>query len=195
MLTQKEALNLTRELRNNVKENSRLMREAWDTKVWLTLGYKTINEWLTEAVGISRARGYQLLAIANMEDRFREALPVSDSFVLTFQATRAVSDYGVNNFINTVKKDTTDKTADEVVYGLISAIRAGEVTTPTQPVPEPVSNPEHIVIAAEHLSRQAENYPTPEELTDLNELRVVRGKLRDTITRLENTINAIKENN
>lgn len=176
LLTQQEAHNLTQRLRNNVNENARLMKQAWEHKVWETLGYAGFNEWLSKAVGISRTRGYQLLAIATMETQLRDTIELPEQWNLTDLHTRAIISIGAEQFLHEL---TTNNTGDpeknvHLIPQLIKQHEPAPVGKPTPTTTTVKGDKQATVIPVDGgdrnhrtglslsnaLLRQADNFPT-----------------------------------
>lgn len=188
MLTRTEAEKLTAELRKNTHDFARLMREAWKGKVWVPLGYSGFREWITEAVGLSRSRGYQLVSIAVLEDAVCDAITLPDTFTISDLATRFITAYGVDRFISEAAKVTGDDPAENevAVTKLIRDLRTAAAEEPVQEVvPLPVVSNHGVTAAAEAFKNMAASLPDPSEVDDPKMLPVVRGKIRDAVAAAE----------
>ncbi|WP_129590501.1 hypothetical protein [Cryobacterium aureum] len=94
--TVEEAKALTTRITQSTDEFAKLLHEAWKIKVWVPLNYTGFKKWLSEEVGISRSRGYQLIAIAQLEELVRGTItPLPKPFILSDWRTRAVIAHGV----------------------------------------------------------------------------------------------------
>lgn len=192
MLNQEQALALTRQMKQNSEALSHLMKQAWEGKVWVALGYTSIAEWLKEGVGISRARGYQLLAIAKLEERLISEVALPDEFIISDRATRLVSSFGVEDFITKVQQESTTNPGENEV--LISRLihelneqQAEPQNTPVTPGVEQASDDYEETII--NLFRtHAENLPRPQEVEDRSSLTIMRDALLNAIAAAELTI-------
>ena len=125
MLNKSQAQQLTTEIKNNLTENALLIKKAVDGKVWLALGYTNFTEWLNKEVGISRARGYQLLNIARFEDELHQTIKLPASYVLSDLNTRLIFKYGREDFLNAMKEIGTENPIEnaEKVETFIAELR------------------------------------------------------------------------
>ena len=94
-----EAKKLTEQIRDNINQSAKLVQKAHAGKIWLALGIPSFAEWLKEAVGVSRARGYQLLNIAKVEDQVRGAIELPEHFILTDRQTRLIQKVGLEKIV------------------------------------------------------------------------------------------------
>lgn len=113
VLTEAEARSLTERIKTQVNRNAKLMRQAWDGKIWVPLGYPSFSEWLTATVGVTRQRAYQLIAIDTMTEVVADALQLPATFTLTDSQTRSIIRHGSDAFIRKVKESLGEDTAPE----------------------------------------------------------------------------------
>lgn len=125
VLSKKQSVQLTSKIKKNLNSSSSLIKKAVEGKVWVALGYSGFAQWLTEAVGISRARGYQLLNIANLEDDLKTRVPLPEYFTVSDLNTRMVIRDGREQFINRISEESgTDENANAlIVEKALSSIR------------------------------------------------------------------------
>ena len=107
-LTEAQARKLTEQIRDNLNQSARLIQKAHAGKVWEAMGISSFAEWLKKSVGISRARGYQLLDIAKFEDLLRDAIDLPEHFILTDRQTRIIKKSGIDRVVARAKEITED---------------------------------------------------------------------------------------
>lgn len=137
-LTKEEAAALTVRIRHTIRRNARLMKKAWEGKVWLPLGYATFAEWLTDAVGVTTARAYQLIAVAVMNEAVHTAIALPETFEVSDRQTRDIISLGKDKFIAALRADATDDEVGNangfrnVLTSLMKSHREAQSVTPTE---------------------------------------------------------------
>jgi hypothetical protein len=187
LLSRVEAEKLTAKIRGNVSEYGRLIKEAKEGKVWIALGYTGFSEWLTEAVGISRTRGYQLLNIALLEDSFRAAISLPVDFTLSDLSARAIGKSEEAAFITQLAEHATDdEYANEIlVIKTIAELRKNEVREEVIPLPPIADQSARLAInVVEAFVLHANDLPAVEELDRL--------ALKTSITSLTKAVTAVR---
>lgn len=192
MLTRNQAELLTIEIAKNLTDFGTLIKQARDGKAWKVLGYASFGDWLQQAVGISRARAYQLINIASLEADLREIAPLPSDFTLTSRAVQHVINFGSEEFLAKWKHNTDEhqEENEKVFYILLSEVRDELSGYAEHPTLGNVTNidfrdkNQHVLIAMSSLQGQLDEFPTPDEVDD-EHLLIVRGKLRDAISRIE----------
>ncbi len=195
MLTRSEAEEITRKIKTNFEETGRLIKQARDGKAWKALGYSSFSDWLQNAVGISRSRGYQLINIASMEDDLRAVANLPEDFTLSSRTVQQIINYGSTDFLlewgNVSGQNPVQN--EQALHELVQVVReklkerdgvSGSSNLSQLLVREPNR---YVLIAANALLTQVEEFPLPEEVDDAH-LAIVRGKLRDSLTRINEQI-------
>lgn len=142
-----EAKKLTAQIRDNINQSAKLIQKAHEGKIWLALEMTSFAEWLKEAVGVSRARGYQLLNIAKVEDQVREAIELPDHFILTDRQTRLIKKVGLDKIVERTTELNDEDSAAIALKGeaievvnyqsLVEAINEVEAAQSTEHDPQP----------------------------------------------------------
>lgn len=148
-MTEAEAKKLTEQIRDNINQSARLIQKAHEGRVWVALDIPSFAEWLKKAVGISRARGYQLLDIAKFEDQLREKIDLPEHFILTDRQTRLIKKEGIDRVVEAAHEMTVEDEAvierrgtsrEEANYqSLVEAIN--EIEDRANETPEPEIGP------------------------------------------------------
>jgi hypothetical protein len=209
LLDKNEAEQLTTALKLNTKDFARLLKKAWEGKIWIALGYPTMNEWLKECVGLSRSRGYQLIAIATVEERLQEAVTLHVEFRISDMATRLITAYGLEKFVGEVAADATSDPLrnEQIVCAHVEALRVQSVSTveavmgnsDTVSSVTPVEDvgvsshaerngSRHVLVTMKALRRQADCLPTTDEVNDVAVITALRVALKDAISHAESTL-------
>lgn len=192
MLNQEQALALTRQMKQNSEALSRLMKQAWEGKAWVALGYTSISEWLKEGVGVSRARGYQLLAIAKLEERLISEVYLPGEFTISDRATRLVSSFGVEDFIAKAQREAGDDPGENevLITRLIHELNKQQAEAQPTPVAPEVAHvsDDHEETIINLFRTHAENLPHANEVEDRNTLTIMRDALINAIAAAEQTI-------
>lgn len=148
-MSEAEARKLTEQIKDNLNQSAKLIQKAHQGKIWTVLGYTSFAEWLDKTVGISRARGYQLLNIAKTEDILNSSLTLPEFFILTDRQTRIINKMGIDEFLAQVAKERDEQDMEDdaednmlmimdVVNKADQAFKAND-TIMTQDKPEPAS--------------------------------------------------------
>jgi len=186
-------------MKTNTTALNALMKQAWEGKVWVPLGYSTIAEWLKEGVGISRARGYQLLAIAKLEERLRLEIALPAEFLLSDTATRLISQSGTEEFITSLKQQATSdpQQNDVLVARLTQELRLNSQPQTVTPVitPAPVVSDEREAAVVHAFVTHVNNLPHPEEITEYDSLVIARNTLKAAIGAAQNVLNNYDKEN
>lgn len=212
ILSKKEAAALTVRIRSTIRQNARLMNRAWEGKVWVPLGFPTFTAWLTDAVGISTARAYQLIAVAVMNEAVHAAITLPENFEVTDRQTREIISLGKNKFIAALRVKATDDKAENaahfrsVLTSLMKSHREKQTETPAevavisatvsshpsrqQPtqVTAPVRNTQNLLILCRSFRSQATRLPRLKKQSSVQVLReaveVAKGRLIEFNTAL-----------
>lgn len=210
-LTKKEAAALTVRIRSTIRRNARLMKKAWEGEVWVPLGYPTFTAWLTEAVGMTTSRAYQLIAVAVMNDAVHAAVLLPAEFEVSDRQTRDIITIGKNKFIAALREETTDSAEKNVaVVGKTLSIlmkahtetrltptpptrtltsHRGEQSTPTQ-VTAPERTPQNLLLLCHAFKAQAIRLPRLQHHTSVQQLRdaltVAKQRLAEFNTAMSN---------
>lgn len=195
MLTKTEAQRLTDEIKSNLDDIGSLIKQARDGKAWKVLGYASFSDWLQQAVGISRARGYQLINIASLEQDLRGIAPLPTDFAVTSRTVQQIINFGTKDFLAkwSHHTDESPEENEKVFFTLVSEVRDElsqheDFSQPSNVYSLDIRDPnQFVLIAAGALQGQLDEFPTPDEVDDAH-LLIVRGKLRDAIRRIEMNI-------
>lgn len=119
-MSKEEARKLTEQIRDNISQSARLVQKAHAEKIWTTLGISSFQEWLSQSLGLSRARGYQLLNIAKTEEQISKLLTLPEFFILSDRQTRTITKLGVDKFVERLAKtreenDLEDDAEDNLI--------------------------------------------------------------------------------
>ncbi|MHC2184828.1 hypothetical protein ACVLV4_000452 [Rathayibacter agropyri] len=127
-LTRKEAEDITRKIKSNINEFSRLVYEAHAGRVWLAYGLSSFAEYVTTVLNVSRSRGYQYLAMARIEQEVRGVMVLPEHFQLTDLQKRLLAKTGITQVIEHLTAQSTDDEGanERVLLGLVSALRRAE---------------------------------------------------------------------
>lgn len=177
------ARELTSKIKKNTAAYARLIHQAWEQKVWLPLGYPSFQEWLSEELGLSRSRGYQLINIAVMEERMRTVgTGLPDAFILSDLSTRLITHFGVEEFLALYEPSATGSAEEneEAFLTVLASLRAAPSNGNVTALPVPQSPDHAAAMAVAALMAQASDLPSPDEV-DTARLPVARGKVRDAL--------------
>lgn len=195
MLTRNEAEAITNAIKENINQVGQLIRKARDGKAWKVLGFASFSDWLQNAVGISRARGYQLINISIMEDDLRSIAALPEDLAISSRTVQQITTFGSSDFLaRWAEVSGQDPVQNEkLLFNLIQEVRVSlqdkydfSFNSNTAQILNRDPN-QYVLIAATSVLTQVEEFPTPEEVDDAH-LPVVRGKLRDALTRIEEQI-------
>lgn len=191
-LTREQAEDLTARVKRNIKTNARLIKKAWEGEVWVPLGYDNFADWLTDTVGIKRARGYQLIAVATMDETLREAVDLPDEYIVSYRDTKAISSIGVKTFTEELAEQAGEpKQNAALIPKLIKELsdKPVETTSNVTPLPtvRPVESPSMVTGGVRNARTavsitgsflyQAQNFPKPV------------GVSAETVERVRDTLN------
>ncbi|MAO80111.1 MAG: hypothetical protein CMH82_05495 [Nocardioides sp.] len=198
-MTVKEAQELTARVRASTEEFAALLHEAWAGKVWEPLGYSGFREWLAEAVGISRSRAYQLLAVVELENAVREVLtPLPDDmFVVTDTQARLIGSHGLPEFLKTLAEQATSNPAANLIAyeRAVRDLREQAEKRVAAPTPAPAESVVDIAsrevgggrrdqftvrMQMRSFQNMADTIPAPSKIDDREILEEVTSTLRDT---------------
>lgn len=206
--TVEEATALTKKIKKSTEEFAKLLHEAWKVKVWVALDYSGFREWLAEEIGISRSRGYQLIAIAQLEELVRDTIkPLPETFILSDSMTRAVTAHGVEAVMELLEAEATDD-AGENLKAIHRIVKDLQTVTPTaassgdgsaadtsnvteiltRQVGDGVRDQHTIRLQVRSFMNMADTIPHPSSIEDPTILREVTATLRDTTKHLNDRL-------
>lgn len=198
VLSRRQALSLTEQIKSNLDEFGALIKRARDGQAWKALGYASFSDWIQNAVGISRARAYQLINIAGLEEDLRAVAILPEDFTISTRSAQQIINFGTDSFFQMWEdRAGADPTENEAAYfTLLEEVRSSlnenetDVHTVSAIV---VRDPnQHARIASQALLAQIDEFPRPEEV-DEGRLTVVRAKLRDALDRIKEQLTEYRE--
>lgn len=189
MLSRPRALALTNRIKSNLDEFGALIKRARDGQAWRALGYASFSDWLQNAVGISRARAYQLINIAGLEEDLRAAAALPEDFTISTRSAQQIISFGTDRFFEkwTERTGANPSENEATYFTLLGEVRSllhvheADIHSVTAIA---VRDPnEHARIASQALLAQLNEFPRPDEVEE-GRLSVVRAKLRDALDRI-----------
>lgn len=201
-LSKAEAQKLTEQIKDNLNQSARLIQKAHEGQIWKPLGLNSFAEWLKNTLGISRARGYQLLNIAKVEDQVRALLPVPEHFILTERQTRAIAAIGVEKACEQAEQMTEDERHLWSPYGvteveanyqsLVEVINEhlvpNEEPHPDLPHAKPTDNNETALSFYSEFLYQIEDLPKTDEVEPADYPQMIKD-LEATVKRIDELVN------
>ena len=192
MLSKEQAEKLTSAIKSNLAERAKLLRQAKDGRVWEVLGYTGFSEWLTEAVGITRARGYQLLDIADLEADLRVVATLPALFTVSDLSTRLIIKHGRAEFLEAVKKEATEEEEHNLllIERLITDLRAAP-TPPVVSITPKADDPDQLALfVLNNLLASVRDLPSPEavEIEKAQDIGISQGAIERTIEQVDKLI-------
>ena len=124
-LSRSEALDLTREIREQVDRLYLLLERAHAGRVWLALDYPSWEAWLRQEFQISRQRGYQLLGQASAVRALASAMPEGSTVHLSEAAARDLRPVldGLSDAVRDATEGMTPDQASEELARLVVEFR------------------------------------------------------------------------
>jgi hypothetical protein len=192
MLSREDALELTEKIKSNLREFGGLIKKARDEKAWQILGYPSFSDWIQFAVGISRARAYQLVNIASLEEQLRGIGVFPEDFTISSRTAQEIMNSGSKAFMERMQSlISEDENENEASFAdLVTSIREAlnDTSSTASPNVIPITGirdmNRHVFIALNSLMAQVNDFPAPAEVENQH-LETVRGKLKEAIEFLE----------
>lgn len=144
-MSAEEASAITVQIRTNASDLSQLMKQARDGQAWRALGYQNFEEWVRESFGWSRARAYQLINIATLNDELREMVTLPEDWALSDLQTRRIHHFGTEVVLGMLQAEKTDRPDENArllttILARLTREESGRQETAAAPDERPASN-------------------------------------------------------